>query len=82
MTQLKNNSSLDFGIKSEETAAERIARAGLACSRAGQKRKQQRREVHGRPHRGKWGQLTPWKMDEKLKGENIQKEQFSEWGWG
>ena len=28
-------------------------------------------------HRGKWGQLTPWKMDEKLKSENIQKEQFS-----
>ena len=25
-------------------------------------------------HRGKWGQLTPpWKMDEKLKSENIQK---------
>jgi len=21
-------------------------------------------------------------MDEKLKSENIQKEQFSEWGWG
>jgi len=28
-------------------------------------------------HRGKWGQLTPWKMDEKLKSENMQKEQFS-----
>jgi len=24
-------------------------------------------------HRGKWGQLTPWKMDEKLKSENMQK---------
>jgi len=25
-------------------------------------------------HRGKWGQLTPWKkMDEKLKNENMQK---------
>jgi len=23
--------------------------------------------------RGKWGQLTPWKMDEKLKSENMQK---------
>ena len=29
-------------------------------------------------HRGKWGQLTPpGKMDEKLKTENMQKEQFS-----
>jgi len=29
-------------------------------------------------HRGKWGRLTPWKMDEKLKSENMQKrEQFS-----
>jgi len=29
-------------------------------------------------HRGKWGQLTPLKMDEKLKkSENMQKEQFS-----
>jgi len=29
-------------------------------------------------HRGKWGQLTPLgKMDEKLKNENVQKEQFS-----
>jgi len=29
-------------------------------------------------HRGKWGQLTPVKkMDEKLKSENMQKEQFS-----
>jgi len=30
-------------------------------------------------HRGKWGQLTPppRKMDEKLKSENMQKEQFS-----
>jgi len=27
-------------------------------------------------HRGKWGQLTAWKMDEKLKSENMQKEQF------
>jgi len=34
-------------------------------------------------YRGKWGQLTPpGKMDEKLKSENMQKEQFSEWGWG
>jgi len=32
-------------------------------------------------HRGKWGQLTHWKMDEKLKSDNTQKEQFSEWGW-
>jgi len=24
-------------------------------------------------HWGKWGQLTPWKMDEKLKSENVQK---------
>jgi len=24
-------------------------------------------------HRGKWGQLTPWKMDEKLKIESMQK---------
>jgi len=33
-------------------------------------------------HRGKWGQLTPiGKMDEKLKSRNMQKEQFSEWGW-
>jgi len=33
---------------------------------------------------GKWGQLTPppGKMDEKLKSESMQKEQFSEWGWG
>jgi len=29
-------------------------------------------------HRGKWGQLTPWKMDAKLQSENVQKrEQFS-----
>ena len=29
-------------------------------------------------HRGKWGQLIPpGKMDEKLKNENMQKEQFS-----
>ena len=29
-------------------------------------------------HRGKWSQLTPTlKMDEKLKSENMQKEQFS-----
>jgi len=30
---------------------------------------------HGRPHIGvsKWGQLTPWKMDEKLKSENMQR---------
>ena len=28
-------------------------------------------------HRDKLGQLTPWKMDEKLKSENMQKEQFS-----
>jgi len=30
-------------------------------------------------HSGKWGQLTPppGKMDEKLKSENMQKEQFS-----
>jgi len=28
--------------------------------------------------RGKWGQLTPpGKMDEKLKSENMEKEQFS-----
>jgi len=27
-------------------------------------------------HRGKWGQLTPGKMAEKLKSENMQKEQF------
>jgi len=27
--------------------------------------------VHGRPH--KWGQLTPWKMDKKLKSESVQK---------
>jgi len=26
---------------------------------------------------GKWGQLTPWKMDEKLKSEIMQKKQFS-----
>jgi len=33
--------------------------------------------IHGRPH--KWGQMThPGKMDEKLKSENMQKEQFSE----
>jgi len=38
--------------------------------------------LHGRPHMGKWVQLTPGKMDEKLKSENMQKEQFSEWGWG
>jgi len=31
---------------------------------------------------GKWVQLTCGKMDEKLKSENLQKEQFSEWGWG
>ena len=24
----------------------------------------------------------PGKMDEKLKSENMQKEQLSEWGWG
>jgi len=24
-------------------------------------------------HTGKWGQLTPWKMDEKLKSKNMQK---------
>jgi len=24
----------------------------------------------------------PGKMDKKLKSENMQKEQFSEWGWG
>jgi len=24
----------------------------------------------------------PGEMDEKLKSEKIQKEQFSEWGWG
>jgi len=28
-------------------------------------------------HRGKWGQLTPRKMDEKSKSENMQKDQFS-----
>jgi len=28
-------------------------------------------------HRGKWGQQTPWKKMEKLKSENMQKEQFS-----
>jgi len=34
-------------------------------------------------HKGKWGQLTPLgKMDEKIKSENMQKEQFSEWGSG
>jgi len=33
-------------------------------------------------HPGKWSQLTPWKMGEKLKIENMQKEQFSQWGWG
>ena len=27
-------------------------------------------------HRGKWGQLTPWKMGEKLKCENMQKSSF------
>jgi len=28
-------------------------------------------------HRGKWGQLTPpWKMDEKLKSESMQKNSF------
>jgi len=26
---------------------------------------------------GKWGQLTPLKMDEKLKSKNMQKYQFS-----
>jgi len=26
---------------------------------------------------GKWGQPIPWKMDEKLKSENMQKEQIS-----
>jgi len=25
---------------------------------------------------GKWGQLTPWKMDEKLKSEIMQKAVF------
>ena len=33
-----------------------------------------------------WGQMgssdPPGKMDEKLKSENMQKEQFSEWGSG
>jgi len=33
-------------------------------------------------HRGKWGQLTPWKNGRKIKSENVQKELFSEWGWG
>jgi len=34
-------------------------------------------------HKGKWGQLIPpGKMDEKLKSENVQKEQFSEWRVG
>ena len=27
-------------------------------------------------HRGKWGQLTPWNMDEKLNSENMQKSSF------
>jgi len=30
-------------------------------------------------HRGKWGQLTPGKMDEKLKKRNREKEQFSQY---
>jgi len=33
--------------------------------------------------RSKWGQLTPLeKWMKSLKSENMQKEQFSEWGWG
>ena len=34
---------------------------------------------------GQMGSATwppPWKMDEKLKSENMQKKQYSEWGWG
>jgi len=33
-------------------------------------------------HRVKCGQLTPGKMDEKLKSDNMQKEQFPEWWVG
>jgi len=33
-------------------------------------------------HRGKWGQLTPLKMDEKLKSENTQKSSFLDEGGG
>jgi len=29
------------------------------------------------PHRGKWGQLTPWKMKEKFKMRKHAKNQFS-----
>jgi len=36
-------------------------------------------------HRGKWGQLTPWKNRRKIiliiKKRKHAKEQFSEWGW-
>ena len=38
------------------------------------------RRRHGRPHIGDNGVPPPRKMDEKLKSENMQKEQFSEWG--
>jgi len=40
------------------------------------KRESERRELlppWASAHRGKWGQLTPWKMYEKLKSENMQK---------
>ena len=44
--------------------------------------RQRRTKPRASAHSGKWGQLTPWEMDEKLKSENMQKEQFSESGVG
>jgi len=66
-------------------------RAAIDISRPTGPQLQTRRTLPDRPtdttpwasaHSGKWGQLTPLKMDEKLKSENMQKEQFSEWGVG
>jgi len=63
-------------IKSQHDGTARLSRA--LCAH-GQHTDGQLSLMHGRH------QLTPFaprKMDKKLKSENMQKEQFSEWGWG
>ena len=57
------------------------AQPACSCTETHPFRKKTPRKSWASTHRGKWGKLTPrGKMDEKLKSENMQEEQFSEVG--
>jgi len=70
-------------IKSQHDGTARLSRA--LCAH-GQHTDGQLSLMHGRPYIGANGVSLPHlpleKMDKKLKSENMQKEQLSEWGWG